>query len=204
MTTEQVHTCSYYCDRPECLKDQRDELRDRLDATPPAQAAEAVERVAEAMGAKGAPPSGEVRGLVDEAMVRQELRAARDLDDAVARIVALSRQPAPDKWTTEYLDGSKAYFDSEDDARHRNESRIKSVTPPSSAPDKVRVVEDDLGFFSRLADLWERVARPDEDGAEPDHGILFCVNELRSAVVVIRERYAAAALAAMQAGEGQA
>jgi len=68
---EQVHTCSYYCDRPECLKAQRDELRDRLEgldaekggefpdtrigvdtiaalyakATPPAQAAEAVERV---------------------------------------------------------------------------------------------------------------------------------------------------------------
>lgn len=39
---EQVHTCSYYCDRKECLKAQRDELRDRLEATPPAQAAEAV------------------------------------------------------------------------------------------------------------------------------------------------------------------
>ena len=46
---EQVHTCSYYCDRPGCLKDQRDELRDRLEATPPAQAAEAVERVARAL-----------------------------------------------------------------------------------------------------------------------------------------------------------
>jgi len=31
MTTEQVHTCSYYCDRPGCLKAQRDELRDRLE-----------------------------------------------------------------------------------------------------------------------------------------------------------------------------
>lgn len=28
---EQVHTCSYYCDRKECLKAQRDELRDRLE-----------------------------------------------------------------------------------------------------------------------------------------------------------------------------
>lgn len=25
-----VHSCSYYCDRPECIKAQRDELRDRL------------------------------------------------------------------------------------------------------------------------------------------------------------------------------
>ena len=23
------HTCSYYCDRPECIRAQRDELRDR-------------------------------------------------------------------------------------------------------------------------------------------------------------------------------
>ena len=25
-----VHTCSYYCERPECVKAQRDELRERL------------------------------------------------------------------------------------------------------------------------------------------------------------------------------
>lgn len=25
-----VHSCSYYCDRPECIKAQRDELRERL------------------------------------------------------------------------------------------------------------------------------------------------------------------------------
>lgn len=24
-----MHTCNYYCDRPECLKAQRDELRDK-------------------------------------------------------------------------------------------------------------------------------------------------------------------------------
>jgi hypothetical protein len=27
-----LHTCSYYCDRPECIKAQRDELRDRAHA----------------------------------------------------------------------------------------------------------------------------------------------------------------------------
>lgn len=26
-----LHSCSYYCDRPECVKAQRDELRDRLE-----------------------------------------------------------------------------------------------------------------------------------------------------------------------------
>jgi hypothetical protein len=25
-----IHSCGYYCDRPECIKAQRDELRDRL------------------------------------------------------------------------------------------------------------------------------------------------------------------------------
>ena len=28
----EVHSCSYYCDRPECIKAQRDELRDKLAA----------------------------------------------------------------------------------------------------------------------------------------------------------------------------
>jgi len=26
----EVHSCSYYCERPECIKAQRDELRERL------------------------------------------------------------------------------------------------------------------------------------------------------------------------------
>jgi len=26
-----IHTCSYYCDRPECVKAQRDELRQKLE-----------------------------------------------------------------------------------------------------------------------------------------------------------------------------
>jgi hypothetical protein len=25
-----IHSCSYYCDRPACIKAQRDELRDKL------------------------------------------------------------------------------------------------------------------------------------------------------------------------------
>jgi hypothetical protein len=27
--TEEVHSCSYYCEHPECIRAQRDELRDR-------------------------------------------------------------------------------------------------------------------------------------------------------------------------------
>ena len=37
---EQVHTCSYYCDRPGCLKAQRDELRDRLEGLDAAKGGE--------------------------------------------------------------------------------------------------------------------------------------------------------------------
>ena len=25
-----IHSCSYYCDRPQCIKAQRDELRDKV------------------------------------------------------------------------------------------------------------------------------------------------------------------------------
>lgn len=32
MTAETIHTCSYYCERPECIRRQRDELRDRMEA----------------------------------------------------------------------------------------------------------------------------------------------------------------------------
>ncbi len=28
--TDQLHSCSYYCDRPECIRQQRDELRARV------------------------------------------------------------------------------------------------------------------------------------------------------------------------------
>lgn len=28
--TEEIHSCSYYCDRPECIRKQRDELREGI------------------------------------------------------------------------------------------------------------------------------------------------------------------------------
>ena len=28
-----IHTCSYFCDRPECVRAQRDELRQKLEQT---------------------------------------------------------------------------------------------------------------------------------------------------------------------------
>lgn len=46
MTTDkqasQLHTCSYYCDRPECIKAQRDELRDKMLAAPKGEAVASI------------------------------------------------------------------------------------------------------------------------------------------------------------------
>lgn len=30
MTAIDIHSCSYFCDRPECIKAQRDDMRDKL------------------------------------------------------------------------------------------------------------------------------------------------------------------------------
>jgi hypothetical protein len=35
-----IHTCSYFCERPECIKAQRDELRQKLEQAEGAVAAE--------------------------------------------------------------------------------------------------------------------------------------------------------------------
>jgi hypothetical protein len=35
MTTETIHTCSYSCERPGCIRAQRDELAARLTAPSP-------------------------------------------------------------------------------------------------------------------------------------------------------------------------
>lgn len=38
MTTD-IHSCSFYCDRPECIRRQRDDLRDQQTANVPASVA---------------------------------------------------------------------------------------------------------------------------------------------------------------------
>ena len=41
-----MHTCSYYCDRPNCIKRQRDELREALFAAKPAAVPEELRKLA--------------------------------------------------------------------------------------------------------------------------------------------------------------
>jgi len=46
-----IHSCSYYCDRPECIKAQRDELRDKLaQLEPPPECKTEAEQIAFAFG----------------------------------------------------------------------------------------------------------------------------------------------------------
>lgn len=73
-----IHTCSYYCERPECVKAQRDELRDRMESAH-----------------TSAPPSAPV-GV--EAFASR-LRAGVD-ETVVERIAALLHEEATgDPWT---------------------------------------------------------------------------------------------------------
>ncbi|HEY8342119.1 MAG TPA: hypothetical protein VIK75_03805 [Calditerricola sp.] len=97
MTAEKIHTCSYSCERPGCIRAQRDELVARLEALTAAQRPEARG------GGEAAPPSASVG--VDFAAVASILRRAmrdgahygyrRDfiLQQALA-LEALSQQPA--------------------------------------------------------------------------------------------------------------
>jgi hypothetical protein len=41
------HTCSYYCERPECIRAQRDELRERLESAEAELADKADPKLAE-------------------------------------------------------------------------------------------------------------------------------------------------------------
>lgn len=71
----EAHSCSYYCDRPKCVKAQRDDLRDRLaEQRPISDATEAVTRavtqveklLCEKLGREWAPSGMSIQTLVDE------------------------------------------------------------------------------------------------------------------------------------------
>ena len=62
--TEHIHTCGYHCERPDCIKAQRDELRDTLD-----DALEAFER-------------GRQLGVLQERAVWEMANAS--MDEAIA------------------------------------------------------------------------------------------------------------------------
>jgi hypothetical protein len=60
-----IHTCSYYCDRPECIKAQRDDLRERLFADEAKQ--DAIDNILQRLESWGkAYPTDIFREITDE------------------------------------------------------------------------------------------------------------------------------------------
>ena len=50
---DEIHSCSYYCDRPGCIKAQRDELRDKYEEAVNKQRAEGLIKVRDSAYAYG-------------------------------------------------------------------------------------------------------------------------------------------------------
>ena len=84
-----LHTCSYHCDRPECIKAHRDELRERL------AAAEA--RVSELERYN--------LGLATESHHLQERLAAAEAEIATLRdtLVLIDNRCYQDEWVVETI-----------------------------------------------------------------------------------------------------
>jgi hypothetical protein len=108
MTDDTIHTCSYSCERPGCIRAQRDELVAKVEALWAeveawkesfCQAASRAERLAEALEAiaqQPAAPSGEAVGdwaLVPRTPTDAMLRAAQSawLDDTLRRTTTMWR-----------------------------------------------------------------------------------------------------------------
>jgi hypothetical protein len=121
-----IHSCSYYCDRPECIKRQRDEMRD---ATPQPQAAPQeptdAEPVAEVIiGGNGhigilplgpleheqplyAAPRPRIKDLIAEERQRRAAPAApQEPTDARAKALEeaakICDDTGPDDWTSQH------------------------------------------------------------------------------------------------------
>ena len=76
-----IHSCSYHCDKPECIKAQRDELRDRL-AQP--EQGPTKEKMTEALKlAQDALHMATLPFPIDEAKTLKALHAVDDVLDAM-------------------------------------------------------------------------------------------------------------------------
>lgn len=83
MTDYDIHSCGYYCDRPLCIKAQRNELRDKFIATIPAPMAEP----AECDGECPDKPNNEFNPDWDAmaVMVEEQQRMARRIEELTQR-----------------------------------------------------------------------------------------------------------------------
>jgi hypothetical protein len=61
-----IHTCSYYCERPECIRAQRDELRQKIEHAEKPWVSLTDEEIKEIIGPWGETPvKGYTRKLFD-------------------------------------------------------------------------------------------------------------------------------------------
>jgi hypothetical protein len=103
MTDYDIHSCGYYCDRPLCIKAQRNELRDKFIATIPAPMAEP----AECDGECPDKPNNEFNPDWDAmaVMVEEQQRMARRIEELTQREwVDLTNDEIDDIWA-EFNDG---------------------------------------------------------------------------------------------------
>jgi hypothetical protein len=62
-----IHTCSYYCDRPECIRAQRNELRQKFEQAEKPWVSLTDEEIKEIIGPWGPTPiKGYTRKLFDQ------------------------------------------------------------------------------------------------------------------------------------------
>ena len=76
------HTCSYYCERPECIRAQRDELRDRLERELAAANAEYERMVAAKDADNTALLSKFIDAKAEAEALREDAERLQFLDDA--------------------------------------------------------------------------------------------------------------------------
>jgi len=97
MTDYDIHSCGYYCDRPLCIKAQRNKLRDKFIATIPAPMAEP----AECDGGCLDKPNNEFNPDWDAmaVMVEEQQRMARRIEELTQREwVGLTNDEIDDIW----------------------------------------------------------------------------------------------------------
>jgi hypothetical protein len=70
-----IHSCSYFCDRPECVRRQRDEMRDRM-VKPSGDTKALVERLRKIGAILPAPIYNEAADTIEQ--LERDLAAARE------------------------------------------------------------------------------------------------------------------------------
>lgn len=174
MTTEQVHTCSYYCDRPGCVKDQRDELRDRLEGLDAEKGGRLPCPFGDACVGRDCNKCG---NFTPGRLANPQAVIDRVVSDALTR--------------TDGTGVMRVSYVNPDDTR----------TPPAQAAESVQVASNPGAILSKDAEAVERVREDAHAWEDCANFHKERADALQAALTKI-EAQLRAAIAAMQAGEG--